>query len=255
MLILPNARTWFLANVDTGQILQGQFEPQATTKNIGVNYAQHTALNRQNPILQFLNRAADTISFQARLFNRHSLEVQAEETLRQLEEWTEIDPALNRPPTMSFWVGDGHLQQIDCVITSLDGITYGRPSFFGGLREVSLTINLLQYEPFNLESTGTFETRYHRARSRDYYELICYREYKQPLLGDVIRKRHPTQAVLQVNDVVKLPSIEAIRSERVEPKSLVLTTAYGKKITPQKTRRQEMFDLRNRSYVSHVVIE
>jgi len=252
--MFPNLKTWFLANVDTGQILKGQFEPEGTTKNIAVNYAQHTALNRQNPILQFLNRAAETISFRARLFNRHALEFQAEDTLKLLESWTEIDPKYNRPPTMSFWVGDGHLQQIDCVITSLDGITYGRPTFFGGLREVSLTINLLQYEPFSLESTGIFETRYHRSRVRDYYELISEREYKQPLLGDVIRKRHPTQPVLQVGDVIKMPSIEAIRSERVEPKSIPLTTAYGKKLTAQKERRLEMFDARNRTYVSHVVI-
>jgi hypothetical protein len=249
-----NFRAWNLINLDTGELLTGQFEPEETTEQISINYAQHTSLNRQKAILQFVNRASDTLTFNARLFARDIAFNSVEDDLGKLKEWCEIDSLFGRPPILLFWVGDGHLTMEGCVIQSLSGITYGRPTFFGGVKDVSLTINLLKYDPFDLTEKGIFDTRYHRARERDYYEMLTYREYRNPLIGDVIRKRHPTQPNLQVGDIVKLPSQEGIRKERVQTTSLALKNAYSKKVTPQRTLRLDMFDRRNRTKVSHIIL-
>jgi hypothetical protein len=255
-LFLPNFRSWFLENTDTGQVIQGQFEPDGpVTKDVKSNYETHTTLNRQNPITQYINGTPDAISFQARIFNQHSLDFTAEEQITLLELWAKRDPVFKRPPIVSFWMGDAHVYLTTAVITGLSGIQFGRPSFFGGLRDVTLTINLQQYEPFDLEDSEIFETRYHHARVRDYYEMLTEREYGNPLLGDVIRKRHPTLPNVQTGDVIKLPSIEAIRTERVDTKSIPLKTAFGRKDTVQRKLRIDMLSRRDRPYVSHVLIE
>jgi hypothetical protein len=137
----------------------------------------------------------------------------------------------------------------------VSGIQYRTPTAFGGIRDVSLTLNLKAYKEFDITATEESETRYHRARERDYYEMLCWREYRNPNIGDIIRKRHPSKPNLQPGEVVKLPTATALRRDRVEPKSIALQTSFGKKDTPQRRLRMEMLDARNRGYVSHVIVE
>lgn len=250
-----NFRSWFLQNLDTGQVFQSQFEPVGLTRDIVSNYAEHTALNRRNPILQFLNKATDTITFQATLFRQNVLQNSVEDDFALLESWVNPDEAFNnRPPILLFWVGDGHVQ-IQCILQSITGATFARPTFGGGVRRIDFTINLRQYEEFSLDESGIFETRYHRTKKRDYYELVAQREYGSPLKGDVIRKRNPDKPNMQSGDIVPFPDIVAIRKDIVEPKSIPLQTAYGKRLTPQKQNRLDMLDRRNRIYVSHTLVE
>lgn len=255
MGLFPTLRSWYLMNNDTFQIMQGQFEPVDLTKEVGANFAEHTALNRTKNILQFLNQKSDIITFEAVMYDRDSLIGSSEDDFALLESWAKADEAFNnRLPILTFWVGTGW-QMMDCVIESLSGIKFGRPTWFGNMRNVSCTVTLRAYNEFSLEETALFETRYHRARVRDYYEMLTYREYGNALLGDVIRKRHPTKPNIQTGDVIKLPSVEALRKEKVTQKSIPLQTAYSKKPTPQRDLRRYMFEQRNRPYVSHVIIE
>ena len=83
--------------------------------------------------------------------------------------------------------------------------------------------------------------------------MLCWREYRKPILGDVIRKRHPQHAQIITGDVIKLPSIEAIQATPIVPSSVALSTAFGRKDTPQRALRIEWFDRRNDKYVSHIV--
>ncbi len=247
-------RSWFLLNPETFQTIKGQFEPQALTKEVGTNWAEHTALNRINSIAQFLNRRTTTYSFQARLYDESVFSTGDSQTiLTLLESWTIPDPKTGRPPILTFWVGSDN-QTNDVYIESLSGITFGRPTLLGEIRDIALTINLRVYTTFKLTDKGTFETRYHRAKVRDYYELLCWDEYGNALLGDIIRKRHPTKPNIQIADVIKLPSIEAIRTETVTQTSIALKTAYGKRDTPQKRLRLAMLDARDTPYVSHVIV-
>lgn len=253
--LLVKSRKWFMRNEDTGETLEGQFAPTGITRDVANNWAQHTALNRANTILQFLNSKAETLQLNAGFFATDFTKTgEVEERLEKLISWAKRDPDLLRPPIVLFWLGNGHLEQLS-VIDSISGITYGEPTILGEIREVSFTINLIQYTEFSLDDSENFDTRYHRAKDRDYYEMLTQREYGDPLRGDVIRKMYPDQPNLTPAAIVKLPSVESIRTVRVEPTSIALNTAYGRKETPQRSLRIDMFNRRNRKYVSHIIIE
>lgn len=251
-LLLPNFKAWFLHNLDTQEILEAQFEPEELTEEVGANWAQHTALNRGNAILQFLNGSNDTGSFKGTFYKQHAFDDTPLKKLQKLKSWARPNSSVRRPPVLLFHVGDGHVE-MNAVITGITGIRYGRPDAFGGLREVEFNVQLLRFEPFSLDDTGETDTRYARAKDRDYYELLAQQEYGDPLIGDVIRKQHPDQAQLEDGDVVRLPSIEGVRGTRVEQTSIQLRTAFGRKDTPQRRLRLEFFDLRNVSQVSHIL--
>lgn len=249
----PDNRAWYLRNKQTNEVLKGQFEPLDLTKEVGSNWAEHTTLNRRNSILMFLNGKTDTISFNVRMYALHSGHSIITD-LATLESWCKADTSFGgKPPVLLFWVGDQHVM-MTCVMEELSGIKFGRPTEAGGLREVTATVKLKQYTPFSLDDTEEYETRYAHARERDYYELLCQQEYGNALLGDVIRKRHPSQPSLNVNSIVKLPSIEAIRREVVKPDSISLDGAFSKKSSPQRDNRIDMFAKRNRIYTSHTVV-
>lgn len=249
--LLPNSKTWFLENLDSGEVLQGQFEPNNSALDVTVYWAAQTALNRGNSILQFLNGGDDTINFEARLFKENGFSLSPEEKLSKLISWARIDPSVRRPPVLHFYVGDGH-QSMNCVITGIGGISYGRPDAFGALRDVSFSVSLLRFVPFSLDDTGETDTRYARAKDRDYHELLAQQEYGNPMLGVVIQQAHPDQQNMKDGDVVKLPSIEGVRNKQIMPRSISLGTAFGRKDTAQRRNRIFFFDLRSASYVSHV---
>lgn len=248
-------RTWFLQNLDTNQIFQSQFEAEGLTLDVKANYGKHTSLSRFKPVIQFLNKEADTVSFQATLYRQNVIENTVEEDFALLKSWVQQDElARSRPPILLFWVGDSHFS-IQCVLEGLTGVTYHRPTMGGGVRRIDFTVNLLEYEEYSLDDSANFETLYYRAKDRDYYELIAQRLYGSPLKGDVIRKRNPSKPHMQIGDQIPFPNVTAIRKDVVEPKSIALSTAFGKKITPQKANRIDMFDRRNKTYVSHILTE
>jgi phage protein U len=233
--------------------LQAQFEAVDLTESVGAVYSETTSLNRQTPILQWVNGESDTITFQGRVYAIYAQDApRVQNEIKRLKKWVVRDSKLGRPPTISFSSGDGHVQ-MDCVIERISNIRYDAPQKDGSLRGASFTMSLRKYvQP---TSFPPHESRYHAVKRRDYYESLAQREYKKPLLGDVLRKRNPDKANLATGDVVKLPSLDAMRKEVVEPTSIPLATAFGKKDTPQRRRLKEMFDLRSVPFVSHVIRE
>ena len=261
-----------MVNLETKQELKGQFGPIDPGEDISVAWQQHTTLGRQNPILQFLHGNADTFSFTAFFFSMHqggslgsvlsgsfgSLGAKDDKTpeksLDVLRSWARVDNNKGRPPRVSFTVGDGKISIDQAVITALGRITYFYPpKESGGIRGVTIPITLLKSSEYSLETFTPVETRYHRVKTGEYYELITYREYGSAILGDVIRKRHPDKQELTEGDVVKLPSIEAIRTERVEPKSIPFYKGYTTKTTATKQLRQEVFERNDFVYYSAIV--
>lgn len=248
---LPSA--WYMQNTEKPtEMIVGQFPAEGVTEKLENKYSVHSALNRQNPIIQFISGSADEVSFKAKFRPQHSFDKKPQQNLSKLKEWMKMDKAKKRPPVVSFWIGDKHLNISQCFVKNLSN-EYERPTGIGQLREVNVTVELIRYKPFTMSVTKALETRYHRAHIRDYYEMLCFREYGDPLLGDVIRKRHPNQPYLYLAATVKLPSIEAIRKESVEPKSVVLNSAFGNRATPQRMAVLEMLDKRNKTYVSHLL--
>jgi len=163
------------------------------------------------------------------------------------------DYALMRPPVLHFWVGDYTLKIDNCILESLSGITYHDFRDDGSPREISFTVNLREYTEFSLLVEAGGETRYHRAKEHDYYERITEREYGDPMLGVVIRDRHPTKPNLEVGEVVKLPSAEVMRGIVPQQTSLALQTAFGRRDTAQKRLRDLVFDRLNLVHTSHVI--
>jgi hypothetical protein len=260
MGLFPNLKVWNLQSQFDGALVQGQFESLDVTENLSTAYADNWSLGRRAPISQWLHGELETITFTAKFYDTRSLfdSFTGEDALAKLKEWVRPHSSLGHPEVLTFWVGDGSFAFfVNCVVTSLGGIKYDRPTIFGGLRGFEATITLREYVPYSLEEgqSSPLESRYHRAKAGDYYEMLTQREYNNPALGDIIRKRNPTKPNLQVGDVVKLPDISAIRKDKVEQKSIALQTGFGKKLTAQKSLRIAMFDSRNRSKVSHVILE
>ncbi len=255
MSFYPTMKSWFLQNQTTFQILMGKFAPVNLTKNVKPNYAHHVALSRTKEITQFLSQEADTLSFRVVMHDNDSITGSTEEDYALLESWAKPDSLYgNKPPALVFWVGQGW-SMMNCIIESLSDIRYEDPTIIGTIRGLSLTINLRAYEPFSLTGGALYETRYHRAVTRDYYELLAYREYNNPMLGISIRNRHPDKANIQVGDSIRLPSVEAVRKEKAQPISISLKTLTGKKDTSQKILREEIFERLNVTYVSHIIID
>jgi len=272
VLNILNLDSWSLVNIATGESIEGQFHAEELTENISQKYATHTSLSRQNPNVQFVSGEPNTISFNAKLFDngigdnvqvntRGSIGqglkvVTLKERLQILKRFAKVDPDLRRPPVLTFHVGDGsEISFAKCVITSLGGISYARPKGTGGMREATLSINILEYHEYKIEDGTEAETRYHNVTEGEYYEMLTFREYQEPGIGDVIRKRHPKQPNIQVGDTVKLPAFRAIQTEQVQQTSVALKNGWGKRDTPQKRLRQAILDSRNRVYISHVILE
>lgn len=272
---------WNIANLDKGEELSGDFEAQDVTRNVSVSYTEHFTLSRENPIIQFVHGNTDSLTFTGRFFldpailslgglpfvgvlqpagiavtqraGRFSL--RPAEKLSKLEEWITVDPDLGRPPIVLFSIGE-ELSQIS-VIESVNDIRYDRPLITGGVRGVTFTVTLRKFVAFDIElaSRPPPESRYHHVKEREYYELIAEREYGTPILGDVVRKRHPDKAVLHKGDVIKLPSITAIQTTQVVPRSIALSGLTQGVPSPQRTLRQVVLDRLNRSRFSPTVPE
>jgi hypothetical protein len=253
---LPTFRTWRLVNTDVpGSIVEGDFEALGVTRNVSANYATHKALNQFKPITQYLSGNLDTLSFQGRLYQSHGFD-NITEKFNTLVAWTNRDPDLRRPPIVLFSVGDGDTVYFDnalSIIKSISDIQYDSPTVTGGVRGIAFTINLEEYAEFSLENPPPPETRYARAKDGEYMELLAQREYGEPLLGDVIRKRHPALQIVEAGDVVKLPSFDAIRTTAVIPRSIALQGLTLRKESDQKDVRDFHFDRNNRTFYSTVI--
>lgn len=241
-----------LYNVDTNENHVGQFFSLNTRAGGGSAWAQHTALNRQNPISQFLHGQAETVNFEARYYQRDSNDDSPRLLSEQLRAWCRRDNRLRRPPILQFSLGDGHLA-MTCFMEACS-VSYAPPTQDGSLRDVTVSVSLKQYEPFDFNATTSLHTRYHHARERDYHEMLAWREYGNPLLGDVVRKQNPDKADLQPGDVVPLPAVEAVRDSIVQPTSIPLQTSFGRKDTPQRQLRQDIFARRAGPATSHVQV-
>jgi hypothetical protein len=245
--------SWFLSNMDTGEQIEGQFPPEDLTQEMGGTFAEESPLNRQHPIAQFLHGNSETVSFTGRLFAETSID-SLTKPLRMLQNWTKRDPNLFRPPTLLFWVGDATVNLAECILERPLSIKYRSFRNNGSPRDISFTVNLREYVPYSLLVESGGETRYHQARDRDYYEWLCQREYSDPMLGVVIRDRHPDHGLLAAGDIAKLPSAETLRKAKPQTTSIALKTAYGRKDTPQRNLRVGVFDRLNRIHTSHVVL-
>lgn len=228
-------RTWTVQNQDTLERIEGQFPAEETTRGVGANWSELNSLNRQNPILQWVSGKADTLSIQSRFFRRDLSDESPQKKLDKLISWTRRDQRKGRPPILIFWIGDGTVVSMNCILENISDIKTSTPSFFGGIREAKFTLNFKQYTAFSLDAKEVNDTRYHRTKQGQYYEIIAQEEYGNAMLGDVIRKQDYQigKALLKPGDIVKLPAIEGVRTQKVTQQSIILAGAYDKRVDSQ----------------------
>lgn len=259
MGLFGNNRAWRIENTDSGEVVEGDFEALGPTRNVAGRWAHKNSLNQFKPITQYLGGELDTFTFQGRVFQTAGALFDVTEKFNKMVAWTNRDPDLRRPPIVLFSIGDGNTAIFDNVlafIESVSDISYDSPNVFGGVRGITFTINLREFNEFSLENEPPPETRYANAKEGEYMELLAEREYGQPLMGDIIRKRHPALQVVETGDVIGLPSFEAIRSIAIVPRSLALRTLTGRKETANTIVRDFYIDkLGAREVVSLIVPE
>jgi|SRR5690606_7943677 len=241
---LANLKNWILANVESGEIVVGQFPAEETVRNVGANYAEIQALNRSEPFIQFLNGKAQTLTVRSRFYRRDFTDDSPIEKINKLIEWTQPNINRRRPPLLQFFLGDGLGLDMKVILRDISDIRYSQPNNLGGVREVSFTMEFVRWSE-NSVTQEVLDTRYARTKTGDYYELLCQKEYGNPMIGVVIRQRHPDQILLGEGDIVKLPALEGVRGEVPQPQSIIFKTAFGRRDTPQKQLR--LFWLAKRS--------
>lgn len=265
--VLSRLQDPFSLNRTLEDRVEGQFHAEGLTEEIASEYSEKFALNRQNPLTQFLHGNTETITFTGRLFAARAFIESVDNQLNLLKSWVRRDFLLERPPLLSFTVGDGHVQMEKCFLQSLSGITYERPTAFGALRHVTFTVNLRKFTDFELPKfqlpgvgavlgavAGAFgDTRFHTAKRGDYYESLTQLEYDDALLGDLIRRRNPDKPNIQIGDVIALPTASTIQGQQVTQQSVPLKTAFDRPPTPQRNLRIDIFKRRDRKLLSFVL--
>lgn len=235
--LLPNIKSWWIRNIDTGEVLSGPYETEAT-KTSGSQYANTWALNRKDPIKSFLHGKIQTVTFSARLYATHIFQ-EVQSTAEKLEAWSQRDESLGRPPILYFWIGDQHVSMASCTLNDVS-IKFDRPGFLGKMRGADISVTLEKYVPFQPDITKAApNTRYHKVKLGDNYEMIARREYGNAMKSVVIRQLNPDKLVLKPGDIIKLPSnVGNFRRLKAEPQSIALKTSLNRRDTSQKLNLQ-----------------
>jgi len=250
---LLKTATWTITNTETFEVFIGDFPHEGLTRTTGNNIARTTSLNRQNPILQWLNGKEETLALKSRFRARDITDSDPGAKVDKLVSWSKLDSIVRRPPVCLFMLGTASSMTKQVVIDSVTDIEYSQPTFLGDIREVTFTMNLIVYVPFSIDDTQATDTRYARAREGDYYELLAQQEYGNPMLGVVLRQRSLNRPLLAPADIVVLPSIEGIRTSVPRQQSIPLAGAFGRRQSDTRDHRIAWFKLRGDPYTSFLV--
>ena len=242
------AKVWTLENLLTRKTIKGQFPAEEVTRNVGANWTEINALNRQTAFLQFLNGKTETLEVSSTFYKRDLLDESPVDRIELLTTWTMMDPKLRRPALLVFTLGDGLGLQKDVLLTDVADIKYGTPNGLGGIRKVTFTMkfkaasrSLLMASDTGKADDEVTDTRYATAQEGQYYEQLALIEYGDPMFGVIIRQRHPDKPLLNIGDRVALSALEGIRSEIPAAISIQLKGAFGRKDTATKRRRIQAF--------------
>lgn len=242
------AKVWKLKNLTNNKTISGQFPASRVERTAGSNWTQIQALNRHRAFLQFLNGKTPTLAVSSMWFAHSLLGKKPVDRIEELIKWSEIDPKLRRPPLLNFSLGDGLGLNKDVILTDVSDIQYNMPNGLGGIRQVTFTMNFMLADRAMLKAADqgradaeVVDTRYAFARESDYFERMAQDEYGDPMMGVIIRQRHPAIPLLNIGDVVALPALEGVRSEIPTQTSIPLKGAFGKKDTATRRRRIDAF--------------
>lgn len=255
-------KTWTLKNVDTAEIIQGQFPAEEVKlENTGSNFVQIAALNRANSIIQFINGKTPTLTVSSRFYRRDFTDGSPVDKIEKLKSWATMDALAasagirQRPPKLTFYLGDGLGLQKDCVMTECANILYSQPNALGGMRQVTFEMHFLVLEGIQTSQSGekeVLDTRYAHAKDDDYYEKLAAVEYGDPMIGVILRQRNPTMGLLKTGDIVAMPAAAGIAGSTATQQSIALSGSFGRKNTAAKQLRLQYLVSRNRPYTAFI---
>lgn len=241
--LIPSADTWWILNTENNEYVYGQYTTEVQ-HSVSSSYGEVFALNRQNPVTQFLHGNTEMLAFEGRFFASFAFQ-EIIKQVRTLQSWTRRDSELGRPPVCYFWIGDQYASMQSCYIQTANA-NFDKPTKLGQARGATVSISLRAYTPFSLNETASFDTRYHLVKLGDSYEKLASREYKNPMLGVELRQRHPHLRVIVPGSIVKLPaSTGSIRRAKIEPYSIALAGITARRSTPQLEQLRLKLQARN----------
>lgn len=229
-----------------------QFPPESYQEDHSGNWASATSLGRDKPILHFASGEQESFSFEAKLYARHEGE-SIEDLLDVLKRAPKRDSTLGRPPRWEFvW---GSILHETVIVKSVGNIRFDEIRSDGSIRGASLQIELWNFVPNDVELTspGTPppSTFYVITKTNDSWEDLALREYRDPRLGDLLRRRNPSLMFpgATPGKIVKLIPEDQLRLDAIEPYSGPLQrTPDGLAL------RQQVHESRARSRESVVLI-
>lgn len=222
--IIPVPVLWPLDGLGEWLPIRFQFIPDSFTREVGSDYAEASSLNREHPVIQFTKGKLETFSFDAKLFSNSLIEIGPNILLPLLIKATKRDETLKRPPLWMFvW---GSAVQETVVIKSLGGIKYGPLRPDGLIRDVTLSIELARYEPFDTKLTGVGNkpegnTFNKMMKSGTFWEGVSLAAYATAAFGSVLAQLQ-NQAVPVGGQSVTLPAKNVMLRANVSPKAAAL---------------------------------
>jgi len=244
-----NQQHWKLIDLDGGDEFEGEYPAISVGEEVSTSFSEVFALSREDPITQWTHGQSRQVRIEVRLFAKHSQD-NIDDRLKQLKDLIKPDADLGRPHIFRFVWGTVVNERV--VVEGIGGIKYDSLRNDGSLRGAVLSITMRRYTSFDIElsdpNAPPVGTRYYRAASGETYEHVSSSIYLNPHLGDLLRRRHPYQAILTEGELVICPDPRDLRYDRVEPYSipLVRTEAFV-------TLRQQAFNRLNRDYISHSI--
>ena len=219
---------WTLTSLDDGTFIEGQFPPQQLTENVAGVWAEGNTIGLDQPILQFVRGALETITLEAKVWAKHQgilglFEDNVKDVVDQIRNLPRPDPSLGRPHVWILCVGDEFSQQV--VVRSVGGIRYDRLRPWNkSLRGAMFSIEFLRYTEYSLEAIASVaESLIIDIQDGDFYETIAAREYGDASLGEVLRRRNPGMLDPKSGEQLHIPPVNIVRGQlSLTPTSLPL---------------------------------
>lgn len=219
------------SSLQEGKRITGQFPLQQGSHSISAEVPDASGFSRSHPLVQWVGGAAETFTFQARLFSEHSEDFTATDKFELLKLMCNKSHApLNRPPLARFYWGNAIPGGMPCFVQSIGGVSYDEIRPDGSLRGVTLNISIKKYVPFQVTLatvSPTDRTPTHTVRDGETYEMIAHRRWGDPMLGIPLRQQNPRfpmekwaprgVADLARNEVIKLFPRRDLDSTPIKP--------------------------------------
>jgi hypothetical protein len=214
-----HGKSWSILNVDTFKEVSGQFQAEGIEETRNNSYAEAPVYRQEGPILQFIRKEIDTMTFQARFFS-DSIVYSLLDKYNEVLALTEPDPIRDRPPLCLFVCGEiGWFDNV--IIKSVGPIKHGDPAFWGRMRTLDFSITMQRHIPFTISSSPALESMYYPCGVGETFETVAEKVYGSAILATYLRYKNPDMTECAKEKTIKVPEKKLTKGWISEPKSVV----------------------------------